>query len=511
MKEGTIMKKILYVLFAVVAVLFTSCKENFFDINYDPNQPAADIVTNDMILPAVEMNLAATYADYLNIVGGYYCQIYAHSAGTSNYIDYSQFTMSATRSSGSYQQLYQKVLSNANTIREKSAAAEEWGTYLAATTLRAFAYQLLVDCYGEVPYKEALDPANLAPKYDEGQAIYEGIIAELDEALAKAAPADLVAKNFTFPGKNAEPWIQFANAQKLKMLSRLASVKDVKADIQKIIDGGNLPAADIQIAGCWAQEAGHESPFWAEEFSTLGGSTQINVVANLAIINTLQQVDAEGAITYADPRLAWIFSANSESKWVGNISGTNNSTSDAPFKNADYWCRPNASYDMPVYLITVAEVEFFLAEFYAKAGDAANAKAHYDAAVAASCATAGVPGGEAIVLEKFPYENANWQKSIGISKWLALAGVNCFEAYTEVRRLDYPAFGTVKGSDMYKGAGAQNTAAYVAGTLYTPYLVDGQIGDNKMLERWPYAESSQSRNANTPAFKGFTTPIFWGK
>ena len=510
MKEGTIMKKIFYAVIAVALVL-TSCESKFLDINYDPNAPAAEIVSNDMILPAVEMNLAASYADYLNIVGGYFCQIYAHSAGTSNYIDYSQFTMSATRSSGTYRQLFQVVISDSEVIRKKAKESEEWGTYLAATTLRAFAYQLLVDCYGEVPYTEALDPANVAPKYDEGQAIYEGIIAELDEALAKAAPSDLVAKNFTFPGQPAEPWIRFANAQKLKMLSRLATKKDVSADIKKIVDENNLPAYDIAIEGCWSQEAGHESPFWAEEFSTLGGSTQINVVANLAIINTMQPVDDEGNILYSDPRLAGFFEQNSSKAWVGNISGTNNSTSDAPFKNADYWCRPVASYNMPVYLITVTEVEFFLAEYFAKQGDAGQAKAHYDAAIAASCAQAGVAGSEALVLAQFPYDNANWQKSIGISKWIALTGINCFEAYTEVRRLNYPAFGTVKGADMYKGSGKQDTNNYKAGTLYTPYQVDGQIGDNKMLERFPYAESSQSRNSNTPAFKGFTTPIFWGE
>ena len=504
------MKKILYVVFAVVTLAFTSCKD-WMDINYDPNQPAAEVVDNNMILPAVEMNLAVAYADYLNIVGGYFCQIYAHQFGTSNYIDYSQFSMSATRSSGTYRQLYQFVLSNAEVIRKKAAASEEWGTYLAATTLRAFAFQLLVDMYGEVPFTEALDPANLAPKYDEGQLVYESVIAELDEALKKAAPGDLVATNFTFPGKNAEPWIQFANAQKLKMLVRMSGVKDNSAAIQAIIDEDNLPAADIKIAGCWAQEAGHESPFWAEEFSTLGGSTQINVVANLAIINTMQQRDEDGAITYSDPRLAKFFATNANGDWVGNISGTNNSTSDAPFNAATYWCRPVASYDMPVFLNTVAENEFFLAEFFARKSNAAQAKVHYDAAIAASCATAGVAGAEAAVIAQFPFNQSKWQESIGVSKWIALAGVNCFEAYTEVRRLDYPAFGTVKGADMYKGSGVQTTSAYVAGTLYTPFDVDGQIGANKMLERFPYAESSESRNSNTPAFKGYTTPIFWGK
>ena len=505
---GTIMKKNIYIFLAVAVLSLTSC-ESFMDINYDPNSPAAENVDNSMILPAVEMNLAATYADYLNIVGGYYCQVYAHQFGTSNYLDYSQFTMSATRSSGAYTQLYQRALANAEVIRNNAKEEEDWGTYLAATTLRAFAFQLLVDCYGEVPYTEALDASNLAPKYDEGKYIYEGIIAELDDALSKVSASDIVVTNFTFPGKTAESWIEFANAQKLKMLVRMSDVKDVKAQVQAIIDGGQLPSSDIALSGCWAQEAGHESPFWAEEFSTLGGSTQINIVANLAIINTMQQVDGEGIILYTDPRLASFFAPNASNAYVGNISGTNNSNSASPLNSTANWCRPVASYDMPVYLITVAEVEFFLAEFYARQNNAVQAEAHYNAAIAASCATAGVAGTEALVIAQFPYSQANYKQSIGVSKWIALAGINCFEAYTETRRLHYPAFGKVKGSDMYTGSGTQNTAAYVAGTLYTPYLVDGQIGDNKMLERFPYAESSESRNTKTPDFKGYTTPIFW--
>jgi hypothetical protein len=37
------------------------------------------------------------------------------------------------------------------------------------------------------------------------------------------------------------------------------------------------------------------------------------------------------------------------------------------------------------------------------------------------------------------------------------------------------------------------------------------VGDNKILERYPYAESSTSRNSNAPTFPGYTSPVFWGK
>ena len=105
------------------------------------------------------------------------------------------------------------------------------------------------------------------------------------------------------------------------------------------------------------------------------------------------------------------------------------------------------------------------------------------------------------------------EQSLGIAKWVALSGVNPFEAWCEMRRLNYPAFGKAKGSDFYTEGDqdSYNVSAYVPGTLYTPILVFGQVGENKLLERYPYAESSSSRDENTPDFPGYTSPVFWGK
>ena len=101
-------------------ILLNSWEGVYFDINQNPNQPSAADVTSAMIMPAVEMNLASSYGDFMRIVGGYHAQHYAQEFGTSNYVDYSAFYMSATRSSGTYTQLMQRVISNAQTIIEKS-------------------------------------------------------------------------------------------------------------------------------------------------------------------------------------------------------------------------------------------------------------------------------------------------------------------------------------------------------------------------------------------------------
>ena len=503
------MKKIAIISTIVMGLGVTSC-DSYLDINQNPNSPTEENMTTSIMLPAAEMNIAGSYGDFMRITGGYFAQHYIQLFGTTNYLDYSRFQMSATRSSSTYTQLMIRGLNTLETVRKMAEADEEWGTYLAATALRAFTYQTLVDAYGEVPYTEAFNTSIATPAYDDGATIYEGLIAELDEALGKASAGDLVATNFLFPGQNAANWIKFANAVKLKLLSRESGVASVDAQIGAIIAEGNLPTADVAYEGCWSNESGAMSPFYAEEFSTAWGSTQINVAANIAIIGTMQQKDANGNIIYEDPRLPVFFETNADGEYTGGISGTNFSTSTD--YQSTYWCRPVASYDMPVYLITKSEVEFFIAEYYARQGNAAQAESHYKAAIEASFETAGV-GGAAENIQQFPYNSANYKESIGVAKWIALAGVNNFEAWCEVRRLDYPAFGSVSGNDMYndRDDASYKPELYVPGTLYTPIQVFGQVGEKHLLERWPYAESSSSRNSNTPDFPGYTSPVFWGK
>ena len=503
------MKKI-GIISAIVWGLGTTSCDSYLDINQNPNSPTEENMATGIMLPAAEMNIVGSYGDFMRITGGYFAQYYVQSFGTSNYLDYSQFEMSATRSSGTYTQLMSRGLNTLENVRKMAEADEEWGTYLAATALRAFTYQVLVDAYGEVPYTEAFNTSIATPAYDDGATIYEGLVAELDEALSKASAGDLVATNFLFPGENATNWIRFANAVKLKLLSRESGVASVDAQIGAIIAEGNLPTADVAYEGCWSNESGAMSPFYAEEFSPAWGSNQINVVANVAIIGTMLQKDAEGNVIYEDPRLPVFFETNSSGEYTGGISGSNFSTSSS--YQASYWCRPVASYDMPVYLITMSEIEFFIAEYYARQGNAAQAEAHYKAAIEASFETAGV-GGAAENIQHFPYNSSNYKQSIGVAKWIALAGVNTFESWCEVRRLDYPAFGSVSGSDMYnlRSDDSYKPELYVPGTLYTPIQVFGQVGDKHLLERWPYAESSSSRNSNTPDFPGYTSPVFWGK
>lgn len=501
------MKKLAYIASLLAVVLTLGSCRSFLDINTDPNIPASENITTSMILPGVEGALATSYGDFFRITGGYFSQQYAHLFGTSNYIDYSQFQMSATRSSTHYTQLYQKVIYNCKGIKEKAAASEDWGTYLAATAYAAFAYQILVDCYGETPYTEALDDSNLAPAYDDGKVVYEGLVKELDEALGKAAAGTASATSLLYPSGNSTDWIAFANTVKLKILMRMCGVVDVKSQLQSLISEDNFITSDAEFAGCWANAESQANPYYSEEFAPW--HSQSNVCANVALIRTMIEYDAEGAVLYQDPRLEKFFEKNSNGNFIGGISGTNfAATAPAPYNSAAGFCRPVVNYNTPVSLISLAEVEFFKSEYYARYGSENEAAIHYNKAVEASFASCGASGAEEYIA-RYPFSKANYAECIGKAKWVALSGSNNFESWCELRRLKFPAFGSVTGSDMWDGATTVNVSKYKAGTLYTPYQVFGQVGDGKLLARWPFANASESRNSNTPQFKGYATPVFW--
>ena len=364
------MKK-LYIMCVVALGLATASCDDYLDINTDPNAPSGDVVTSGMIMPAVEMNLATCYGNFMRITGGYYAQHYAQSFGTSNYVDFSSFYMSATRSSSNYTQMMLRVIGNANIIKEKSSAVGEWGTYLAASTLRVFAYEALIDCYGEMPYSEAFT-SNTAPKFDNGKDVYAGLVSELNEALEKVTPSDFVCTNFLYPGKSADLWIKFANSLKLRLLTRGGDKMNAQAELDALVKEGDFIASDVQWAGCWGPESGAESPFYAEEFASNFGSTQVNVIANVALLGTMNQG------SYTDPRTAAFWLPGSNKKFNGYISSNTQiiqGTVDAEGTTCDaaYFSRPVASYKMPVVILSLSDVEFYLSEYYAKKNDAANA------------------------------------------------------------------------------------------------------------------------------------------
>lgn len=481
---------------------FSSCS---LQINDDPN--AISSASNDNIFPTAEMNLATTLGVNFNMNGGYCAQMYGQNAGCTNYLKYSQFEVTAANTDYSYSQLYARVLQQLEVVRNQSQT--EPGSYLAATVLRAYTYQMLVDAYGETPYSEALT-GNTQPKYDDGKDVYAGIISELEEAKSKASSSDAVCSNLTF-GKTtaaqgtADSWIKFANSLLLKLYMReSAVVPEAKAKIGALIAENNFIKEDVVYDKCWGNSVGSYSPLYQ-------GAKKISndLVLNYATSATIK---AEGV---NDNRLKAKWNAGNKGV-IGTIGGTNLSSEVPTATTADF-SMPDYTYDMPVYLITVAEVEFFIAEYYATMEvNHANAKAHYEAAVSRSFDMLGVDNvADKVTSEAYPYDSANPMKNIGIQKWLFYTSIlNGFEGWCELRRIGYPEFSGQKAEDIITNDIAKFNEVpqyYKPGTLYTPKNVYAPVGAGKLRQRFDYATSSTNYNNNAPATKEPTVPVFWNE
>lgn len=498
------MKKFIIPSLIIAAASFTSC-DSYLDINSNPNSPDESSLTNDLIYPAVEMAYASNIGDYLRSCAGYLSQYYAQQFGTSNYVVFTQFNPQQTRTGTFYSQLNLRVLSNANIVKGKAEAQGDWATYLAATVMSAASYQALIDMYGETPYTEALDATNAMPVYDSGETVYAGILNDLDEAIAKVTDRNQpTCTSFLVPNGTAADWIQIANALKLKILMREHNVVNVSSQLSALISQNNFPTSDVEWAGCWQNASGKANPFYSEEYADWG--SQKNAILNCALANTMN--------AYNDGRLPTYFTRSQyDGNFNGSVSGSNISTATAPWGSTTFWSRPNMAYNTPVSFISRAEIEFFLAEYYADNGDIASGASHYEAAINASFASAGVSGASAAIAA-YPFDAANWKRSLGIQKWVLLGCINTFEGWCELRRLKYPTFDpNVNGTDMYAGTPncSVDTDLLTPGYIYTPYQVFSQVGDNNIAQRFPYATASENVNENVPEFPGFLAPIFWAK
>ncbi len=486
------MKKILFSI-VLGGLLLTSCTD-WLDINKDPNTPES--VTPELVLPQAELALATTYGGTMYNQASFVIQYFDQGVGAPNYRDYTQFRPQAVSGNRAYSDMYNLCLVNAEYVRTESAKTEEWGTYLAATTIKAFAFQSLVDIFGEIPYTEALKGSNVAqPKYDEGQVVYDGILSELNEALTKVGNSLVTDQNLLFGANSTSKWISFAKALKLKILMRQASVNwsGVKDEVNALIAENDFPTADVAYT-CWEDNGTKRNPWYTDAAIFFGKADHM---APAAYVNTL--------LAYNDPRLDARFDKPADGgNHRGGVPGTFYDSNTDPLTK---FSTPKFVATAPAYLITLAEIEFFKAEAALRNNQFGAAKSAYEAGIDASFAQAGVSGSASLYATGRPYawSDASGLEKIGLQKWIALGCVNGFESWCEVRRLGVPTFCSSSAADILA-----DPSKYEVGKLIFPAGAPSEVPVNTLLNRYYYPLISTSLNANAPKeSKKLSVKIFW--
>ena len=479
------MKKIIAsILF--VSLLHSCGTESGEELNNDPNSYYTTVPSTTLTYAEKQL---ADYVTTPSVNTNNFRFVMQYWQATT-YVDESRYDFSTRNVSNSvWTFLFVRTLKNleetkklVNNYTPTAAEAANWPTVqknqlAVIDLLQVYAYQQLVDTYGDVPYTQALDVDNFPlPKYDSGAAIYESLIAR-----AKQSTANLSATGTNFPagekfynGSNAK-WKKFGNSLLLKLGIALADSNPALAQstVQTAIAGGVITdAADNFVLPYTG------SPNFSQLYANLVNSNRNDYVAGKTIVDYMNSASDARRSSYFQLR---------NGQYIGGPIGVN-----SPFTG---YSAPGAfayATTTPGILLNNTEVAFYLAEASARWGIGVAAATAYANAVNLSFLQWGKTAADAAAyLATKPYDATNWKKSIGEQAWVAMYDQPT-QSLNFWRRLDYP--------------------------VLTPAFNAVSQSEGKVPVRLQYPTSEQTTNptsysAASAALGGdkLTTKVFWDK
>jgi hypothetical protein len=200
------------VVFFLAALLYTSCETIDMDLKENPNGITLENADVDFYLNGVQVNFAKNMQEYgrtamevtriTNMAGRNYQNAYSPASLDSK-----------------WDNSYIKILTNIRLMNEKAEAKGLKYHIGIGQVIEAYTIVNLVDFFGDVPYREALDTKNMNPKLDPGSQVYDDALVLLDKAIANFSGTSNVTTSFSdlYYNKSWSKWINLANSIKLKI------------------------------------------------------------------------------------------------------------------------------------------------------------------------------------------------------------------------------------------------------------------------------------------------------
>lgn len=430
------MKKNIYSLFLIIAVFVSSCE---LPDNIDPKN--ASTVSADAIFTQAEIALVNQLTD-MN-VNRNISRLLAQYQSEVTYTTESRYNFYDRQIPDAFSgNIYRGVLMNlkdakslldakvvagdvlVNTKKNQIAVLEIWAVY---------AYHVLVDQFGNIPYTEALMGAeNSRPKYDDALTIYKDLITRLNKAITDLDPGyDSFGSADLLYGGDAASWKKFAASLKLRIALRLADVPEANSETL---------VTQALATGVFTDQS--ESAIWipygmAPYVSSYYQAFVLDARKDFCPTNTIVDI----MNTLNDPRRGIWFTEYPAGAYTGLLYGKAGSSSYSKFSHFTDAIRINSKF--PTILCDYVEVEFLLAEAAERGlGGVTGAETHYNNGILGSMKYWGVADADATTYLAQPavaYSTATgtYKQKIGTQKWLALfdRGV---EGWAEWRRFDFP-------------------------------------------------------------------------
>lgn len=414
------MKRILKykLVIALASVFVLACDYDEYNVN--PNSPSSAPINT--ILPAMETFLAYNLYDDAGRIPGLVMQQISGAANQSVLID--QYNIQESDINTSWSNFYQSVLLQGNKILEQAETGdpETASPHYAGVVkvLQAYGIGTMTDLWGDIPYSEALQGANvLQPVYDSQESIYTAVQNLLDEAIV-----DLGAANsFQSPGSDdfiyggdLDMWIRAAYSIKAKFHNNLSEVNasGSASDALAALNNGMTSNADDMMVP-FGTTQGAQNPIGAFfGVQRIGDAVMGEYFVNL--LNTLN-----------DPRLP-IYVA---SPFTGSAAGD-------PASAGSNLGTFYSNLAAPTFMMTYAESKFVEAEAALRSGDAARAETAYSDAIEASLTQLGVSAADiaTYVAAQGTLTTGSELRDIITQKYLG-SFLNS-QAWTDYRRTGFP-------------------------------------------------------------------------
>lgn len=408
-------------------IFFSSCTEDWEELNVDPNNPTEVPATN--LLAQAMRYFGDTYYDaWFNMNN---TSTYAGHLGKIQYIDESRYFERESVINTNFRDLY-RVAVDLENAKQFALENGNRNLYAAALTFQSLAYQIGTDSWRDMPFTESIKGAEgiTNPAYDTQETIYPALLDSLKKAgdiFAEGNITALGAGDILFDG-DVSKWQKFANSLRLRLANRIHGVSSTLAEthLNEVLNNSStypiMESNDDNAFLYWPGAAPYKEP-WMEDSETRDDHAVGSYLIDYLV--------AEG-----DPRLEVIAKkAKSDDTYRGVVPGVtdDNLGSIAQYSRIGDHYRGNATGFTP--FMRYSEVLFIIAEYNSD-------QTVFEDAIVASCVENGI---DAATAETYAGAYDVTTDDLYYQKWVALFKQG-HEAWAETRRTDVPVMDAAPGS-----------------------------------------------------------------
>lgn len=413
-----------------------SCSDDYYDsLNVDQTNPS-DIPASFLVTSATTSLFDQMTSTNVNTnVFRFFAQYFT----TTTYLDEPNYDLDTRNINGNHwNELYTDVLFDLKDAKLKVqedltlTEGQKNNQIAIIEILEVYAWQVLVDTYGNVPYSEALQGLdNTFPVYDDAATIYSDLITRITSAINMIDTSDSgFGNNDIIYGDDMSAWRKAAASLKLRLGVQLSDVNPslAQSTISEALSAGVFTSnADNFIINYLSS-----TPYSNPVYDDLVLSGRQDFLAANTIVDYMNGLN--------DPRRPIYFDQNlGEGVYLGGIYGSSNS-----YSSYTHLGEVLHTATTPGVLLDYAEIEFLLAEAAVKGLSVpGTVESHYNAGISASMEYWGVDAASITTYlnqSSVAYSSAPGTAKEKVAKqfWLAMFNRG-FEGWNVWRRLDAPA------------------------------------------------------------------------